>query len=1208
LQKDFCIHAESTSQKPAEIRYLELADYPLNDFITVIQHSIFKEDGSISLEEPTVQLVRKTGVTWRGQPVAPSNETGFPLERLCTVSSQQGHPDGARDDDVFNEFVTAGRCPIVCTLIRSLDEVVPHSWLPKDKRKEKSIAHLMENGNFFIAYKGPRVGKEANGRAGIPFLQSLAIEADDVEYDLLQDQGISELRVDGARANDEFWRLDKNATYVHLESDTSDANGLWILTTCLPLPEGHGIPGNFKVPCRGLSIEVFLQELARESKKPIGSFSWLTNKPTVAWFRAANIDEAGNRMATQIMSLKEQKIAHWLKPFLEGTAVADIESHKLWIHPLIAVIHQMYIDWWLHESNPNKNMQTKFKRFVDSALNEYTTDPAPLGKPSAEGATFLLTLYKTDVKSWCDQYFPALFRSTIFLAPYITNYSSTIRIIQSSQRNLANTSSQPLLSPQEKAKRNQEDDDRTTATEKSMTSEARFAAFFGAGLTPPADMEKVKKLKPPPQQKRQKLFDDTRSDYIQFGTETEEQGVNKLLSSSERQNIYSQAGRKKPPGWSHQLLDIEEEEYQRSDRDGQHKRKAPATTYDDVAGQDESRQFGDLPKLQKAQAKNKTGIPRPNRVNPGLWRTPAITRALESSGLDYFDATEVEKADSTLRNAIKPPASAAKSWASSTKESPEDSKKQALPPGAFDIKQFIQQTMNPLQNYVLFACASRPANPAGWKIVTRTEPEAEYEAQYAIEEEDLTFPGFMSAKAGKDWTDKKSNQATPQAAISELIRLAHQASRLRRGPVRACFEDTFHKAVGRVHLFHYLYVSIEHAENTENCWSALHWMQSAHNHQSSGQQQLRLPSGGYSAKAIRDTARNVWWFHNLLAESGEAFSSIPDGRTNFSMNGLLSDKLLYLSRWIEAESAIDTLWSENLTSDRREKISAHFCTRLSDLLDIFQRWMDSHPHSEPTRCVSYQKEFETRQDLFLLDNTTITKQGKRDSVSVDLQTWQDEFERDFSEAHLQTTALDWPPLFPNALKPQAAAAKTPQVQDRQLKKYPEPAADRKFDPDKGGYRGQRQQQQQQQQQPAPGNKDDEHTKRPGEYLIADIPALRLKTDYVHEIGATFNIAVEIKKARNADATFPDTPKINNKLFCFRFMTAKCGCRTAPGGGGFRQRQTHKPCDRFHLDLAAKSHDSGVPREALEKLIAFVQTPPLSELIEPTPELQARAQK
>ena len=352
--------------------------------------------------------------------------------------------------------------------------------------------------------------------------------------------------------------------------------------------------------------------------------------------------------------------------------------------------------------------------------------------------------------------------------------------------------------------------------------------------------------------------------------------------------------------------------------------------------------------------------------------------------------------------------------------------------------------------------------------------------------------------------------------------------------------------------------------------------------------------------------RNCWWFYNLLSENGNKTARNSDGHTNFSSNGLLSDKLLHLSKWIEAESVIEEVWDTELSSEKREKASAHFCTRLSDLLDIFQRWAKFHPQTEPIRCVFFDKAAATREDLFILDNGTMTKQGKKAPVSADLKAWQEDFDRDFSEAQLQTTILDWPPQFPNVYKPPTSSL--------DIKHPTQRTGDRRNNPDQGDLKLKGHQQ----PQPARNNRDDDqsyrlkddkkdnHAKRAaGEYLIADVPALRLKKDHPHELGATFNVANEIKEAKKTNPGFPDAPRVNGKPFCFRFMTAKCGCRTKNSGPKPWQPD---PCNRIHLDLSAKGNSNDIPRDALELLLRFVQTSPLSDAIEPTPELQARVRK
>lgn len=61
------------------------------------------------------------------------------------------------------------------------------------------------------------------------------------------------------------------------------------------------------------------------------------------------------------------------------------------------------------------------------------------------------------------------------------------------------------------------------------------------------------------------------------------------------------------------------------------------------------------------------------------------------------------------------------------------------------------------------------------------------------------------------------------------------------------------------------------------------------------------------------------------------------GMSCFSHGGLLSDKLLRLSKWIEADSQIEAAWN-NLELARKERAAAHFfMRRMSNLFEIFQR-------------------------------------------------------------------------------------------------------------------------------------------------------------------------------------------------------------------------------------------------------------------------------
>ena len=89
LRTDFCVDAATSAQIPAEIRYLDLAANPLNDFLTVIRRASINSDGILVKEPPVVKLVQKTGVAWKGQPVKPSDPTGFPLESICAIDKNR---------------------------------------------------------------------------------------------------------------------------------------------------------------------------------------------------------------------------------------------------------------------------------------------------------------------------------------------------------------------------------------------------------------------------------------------------------------------------------------------------------------------------------------------------------------------------------------------------------------------------------------------------------------------------------------------------------------------------------------------------------------------------------------------------------------------------------------------------------------------------------------------------------------------------------------------------------------------------------------------------------------------------------------------------------------------------------------------------------------------------------------------------------------
>jgi hypothetical protein len=56
-------HSELTA------RYHQLAEKPVNSFLTIVCVTTFNNDGNMELSKPFLTLVRAPGVTWRGHPV-----------------------------------------------------------------------------------------------------------------------------------------------------------------------------------------------------------------------------------------------------------------------------------------------------------------------------------------------------------------------------------------------------------------------------------------------------------------------------------------------------------------------------------------------------------------------------------------------------------------------------------------------------------------------------------------------------------------------------------------------------------------------------------------------------------------------------------------------------------------------------------------------------------------------------------------------------------------------------------------------------------------------------------------------------------------------------------------------------------------------------------------------------------------------------------
>ena len=121
------------------------------------------------------------------------------------------------------------------------------------------------------------------------------------------------------------------------------------------------------------------------------------------------------------------------------------------------------------------------------------------------------------------------------------------------------------------------------------------------------------------------------------------------------------------------------------------------------------------------------------------WRTPAIDRALaEANRTDRFLASTVQPGDKLLLASFlaKPTSSKTHKWTQAirAKHLLEQGsatldgkailvKPQATETYAFNPVHFVQHTMSPTKRWMIFAAATRPANPQDddtWKIVTRS--------------------------------------------------------------------------------------------------------------------------------------------------------------------------------------------------------------------------------------------------------------------------------------------------------------------------------------------------------------------------------------------------------------------------------------------------------------------------------------------------------
>ena len=1172
LRKVYTLDRHCRAQASSARRYQSLSNAPLDSVLTVTRLAEFDPQGGIKYKAPEIKIIRKTGVTWHGQPIAPE-DAQVPVFEEWAISKEELESEEDEEDE---GPITAGFCPVMFSSAESFADLVSN-W----SRRQPSESIVLDE-SIFLAFRGPASGTvKTGGRPGIPIAQSVVLQADKLTGHTLE----FDLQAVRAHMTEVGEKADKTAAYIAVDAD---ADGLWMATAGIPLPEGHGIPGGFSVPCNSKpTLTTFIEAAAKEMGCNPTSLAWMQDPLMEAWFRAVNSEDKGNRLAMSCFSASE--------PFLKSLWVPKPNfnpseaEYRLLVQPLVALSHQIFLDW-ITKGVSSEPMRAKYKRFVDDAFNSYIAPPAHLGTPTAEGASFLFTLFQPRVKAWQDQFPFKMFRSQLFLAPYIVAYSQEATLIPSRGANSPPFAPKALLSAMEHAKRRREDEN-SVNTEPTMNSADLMKSFFTSGLTPPSKpLQQFKRARQSSAAAAIFSEDDVWKPPASTGGswfDRQESHRDQGARTTNRSNLGNEASKridpKEPPADRVSFV-----------QQPQQPPKFLSAGIDDQQLDNDSVQevgppvsFDELPVFSSSTQDSEIGeIPANKRIYPLAWRTPSISRALAMSGQqDYFNADDVKSSDDKLK-AIFHPIRVDDTWGLQKKESKEQATGTL---GAFDPIQFSQSTLPPFQSYILFACASRPANPNAWMVVTCKKNPNGFPS--SIQSEEITFPGFISSEAYMKCIDPKHG-ASPQSAIDWFTSTALLASSMMRGPVKAKFDRHFRNAIGRVHLFKTNLITITEVIDPELCWSAMHWMQSAHDHQGN----LRIPTGGYSAKTIRETIRNIWWFHHLLV-----LQSSDTSHSSFSLAGLLSDKLIRFSTWIEADSKTDEAWSM-LTPEHREKMSAQVIVKLSDLFDVFIHWMHYHPKSGLTQCCFYQEA--TRRDLFVLKNMTISHRTRQESVSVDLMQWQDDFDRDFSESSFQILAQEWPVNFPNDLKPtQRSVASGPQKPSIRF------ASD--SIPSLKASGATRQQQYSSTEQTRESGEQTSHQKKTsghatGEFKIAEIPSFRLVKEprMRGETGAFMNFGKLIQSAQRANPDFPNAPTIGKKQFCFRFMTARCGCNISQNPrfskGGL--------CDKIHFDLKAGGDSESIPNEKLQELIVFARTAPFNESVEPTPELLARVKK
>ena len=142
------------------------------------------------------------------------------------------------------------------------------------------------------------------------------------------------------------------------------------------------------------------------------------------------------------------------------------------------------------------------------------------------------------------------------------------------------------------------------------------------------------------------------------------------------------------------------------------------------------------------------------------------------------------------------------------------------------------------------------------------------------------------------------------------------------------------QTVGIDHLVTQAWSHINDITNADKSWTAIHWMQSSHQHKNN---KLRIPEEGYSFDELQNAIRNIWWFTGSLTKessTGNCKCTCAIKWTSFSVSGLLAIRLTKMIEKISDDSVLRTIWENSTNTGDKARLSTHFLEALSDLLLI----------------------------------------------------------------------------------------------------------------------------------------------------------------------------------------------------------------------------------------------------------------------------------